>query len=798
MISKHSHTARRLFLLSTTLIGSALAGATYAETTVQDTAGAGSEGSNVTTVVVTAERAKAAAAAPSKAPVSETQPQSIISRKFLEQSTPEVGDYSTTVLIAPSMAGLAANGGGVGETNKSFLRGFKDGEYNMTYDGVSFGDTNDPTHHTASYFPASTIGTAVVDRGPGVAGDLGQASYGGALHFFSPEVSDTFSLSQKVSIGSFNTHNYVTTLQSGRLDDFGGVKFWLNLDERDSKGELSYSGGVAQNQSLKIVKPLTDTIVLTAFASHNYTRFFQSDAGAGATWQQITTLGKDFALNNTPGSVFSDALNNQKKTSDFEYVRLTGSVGEGITWEDQAYTYFYSNNTISVDDVSAEIVNPDGSVTVNNSNISKAAQKLAGYGKTDLGIYFKGNRYRVVGNIARFNKDFSFGTLRIGGIMESSKTDRHNNLYDATNGQPDLKYTAYTIASTGQVVPATSYKTLENSRWNQLQVFADFQWRPMSNLTITPGVKYYDFTRRIESPWDAVVTSTPIVGGGFVSHGSVHGKATYKKPLMFLTGNYRILPEWSVYAQYGESFLTPALSTLQVADPSANSSKPTFAKSYQAGTVYSKGNVTADFDVYKINVSNLYVTNPTQICTSGVAPGTTGCAAGDLEYSVGQIYINAGNIEYSGAEGEAAYSFNNGISLFVNGSVNSAKTVGGNELVNAPKWTDATGVIWNSGNWESSLTYKEVGKRLAYINGASAIVTPDGVSLAAGQRREYDPYSQINAEVGYDFGRFKVKLAGYNLADHRTIISIGGNGAATDLYQFQAGRQVMLTLQAKY
>ena len=39
-------------------------------------------------------------------------------------------------------------------------------------------------------FPASPIGAAGVDRGPGAAGDLGQENYGGAIHFFSPDVSD--------------------------------------------------------------------------------------------------------------------------------------------------------------------------------------------------------------------------------------------------------------------------------------------------------------------------------------------------------------------------------------------------------------------------------------------------------------------------------------------------------------------------------------------------------------------------------------------------------------------------------
>ena len=43
----------------------------------------------------------------------------------------------------------------------------------------------------------------------------------------------------------------------------------------------------------------------------------------------------------------------------------------------------------------------------------------------------------------------------------------------------------------------------------------------------------------------------------------------------------------------------------------------------------------------------------------------------------------------------------------------------------------------------------------------------------------------------------RLKLAALNLADHRSITSITGPTAA-DFYTFQAGREVTLTLQAKF
>ena len=53
---------------------------------------------------------------------------------------------------------------GVDGDTKTFFRGFKDGQYSMTYDGIPFNDTNDPTHHSWVFFPAQTIGSTRMDH----------------------------------------------------------------------------------------------------------------------------------------------------------------------------------------------------------------------------------------------------------------------------------------------------------------------------------------------------------------------------------------------------------------------------------------------------------------------------------------------------------------------------------------------------------------------------------------------------------------------------------------------------------
>src|SRR5471032_3343602 len=106
--------------------------------------------------------------APAKARLETTEPQTIINKSYIEDSVSETADYTTILAIAPGMTGFDTNGPGLSDGGvKNTMRGLPDGSYGITYDGIPFGDTNGPSHHSQSYFPGSTIGSIDVDRGPG-------------------------------------------------------------------------------------------------------------------------------------------------------------------------------------------------------------------------------------------------------------------------------------------------------------------------------------------------------------------------------------------------------------------------------------------------------------------------------------------------------------------------------------------------------------------------------------------------------------------------------------------------------
>jgi iron complex outermembrane receptor protein len=131
-------------------------------------------------VTVSAALPAAAVAAPSQSSLTARSAQSLISAEYIQNYTSPISDYSQVLQMAPGTFSVSANGPGLGDT-KTFFRGFKDGQYSMTYDGIPFNDTNDPTHHSWAFFPAQTIGSTVFDRSPGSAATIGPSTYGGSV-----------------------------------------------------------------------------------------------------------------------------------------------------------------------------------------------------------------------------------------------------------------------------------------------------------------------------------------------------------------------------------------------------------------------------------------------------------------------------------------------------------------------------------------------------------------------------------------------------------------------------------------
>ena len=129
------------------------------------------------------------------------------------------------------------------------IRGFQDGQYNVTLDGIPFGDPNNYTHHTSSYFMNRDLGSIVVDRGPGTASTIGNATFGGTVELNTKLPAVRTTLTPYAAYGSFNTALYGGQLDSGKLP--GGGSLVLDVERTTTDGAISLGRSPARQLLLQ-------------------------------------------------------------------------------------------------------------------------------------------------------------------------------------------------------------------------------------------------------------------------------------------------------------------------------------------------------------------------------------------------------------------------------------------------------------------------------------------------------------------------------------------------------------------
>ncbi len=721
------------------------------------------EGSDI---VVTATRANEIA--PVTASLQTTQPQSIISRSFIEDSLPATSDFNQIALISPSVSGYGnANGNGLSES-KAQIRGFQDGEYNITYDGVPFGDTNDPTHHSNTFFPSNTIETLIVDRGPGNASQLGQATFGGNMNLFSRATRDDASIEAKGSYGSYNTYLLRGVAQSGAIDKLGGTEIVLSGQHIRSDGLRSYSPFTSNNVFGKITIPVGPDARLTILGTYNENDFNQPDKD-GVTLGQKALYGRYFSLDNDPNTQNYYKYNHTHKTTDFEIVKFEANIAPNSTFENRAYTYSYDNETLSGNDVTIYGTAPTATSTA--ADIAAAVTKanvvtLTQGGKTSFGVpgYTKTNRYRMYGDIAKTRIDFGFGAITTGAWIEWSDTYRQQRDVNLLTGAPNFAEKALTAAQlsaapAGTMQPPANVKFDQNSHTNHTEEFVELELRPLPGLKITPGFKHVDFNRKV----DALYNQT--------TRFAQRTSDTYSANLPFATVNYAVTDSLAAYFQYARGFLAPALSALYVANPGFSTIAPERSTNYQGGVVYHGGNISVDADVYKIDFSNKFA--------SFVSPDPT----------VGTIFINQGAVQYKGVEGQITYALPRGFAVFANGSRNYAKTDNPGamklQVANAPEFTAAGGVLYKQGPIRFSLIDKYIGRQ--WFTDPTAVT--NAATLATYNSYRSKGYNSAILSVRYDLGPVRVGFEVNNLFDDKSVTNIStGKSAPYDQYIFNTGR----------
>ena len=690
------------------------------------------------------EKNTASAVAPTQASLTATQPQSVITREFIEQSVAPTAEYSRIVAIAPSLSGDSANGPGLSET-KTTMRGFSDDQYNITFDGIPWGDTNNPAHHSTSFFPGAVIGGAVVERGPGNASNLGFATFGGSLNLFSKQAGKQAGGSVFASFGTWNTRLLGVSLESGQLAEFNKATVQLNVQRLSSDGYLSGNRIGSNNVTLKVDLPLSADHTLTAFASVNRIRYVQPDNSKGPTLDQVAQYGKNYSLNNDPASFNYTGFNHTAKATDFEYLRLRSRWSQNFTTELQAYTYSYDNQTISSTD-------PTGATA--------PGTKAGPAGNRDIPGIDKQNKYRVMGAILRTETQlFDAGLLRAGAWAETSDTDRHQYDLDLTLGVRDPRKTKPTPVQ----YPSVLFD--QQSTIGSFHPYVEFEWEPLQGTTITPGFKHVDITRSV----NALVNQTTRL--------PQNASVNFTANLPFLTLNQRLGSGMAAYAQYAKGFQIPDLKSFYIADPTKSSSDPQQSTNYQVGIVGTSAALTWDFDLYKIDFTNKYVSN-----------GLGGTAA---------AYVNIGGAVYKGVEGQATWMLGQGFAAYVNGSLNKATAKDtGKTIAGAPDMTAALGALYNSGPWGASLIWKRTGRSYQQDFDATNPTAYETYRIAATTNTDLSLSYRFTG-LGWGVKGLKLQLNAFNLMNKQDVTSISpAKVAKYDQYIFQAPRSWQLSAKA--
>ena len=702
-------------------------------------------------VLVTAQALTGPQSAPSQGSLLAVQPQSIVGADFISNNVSPAANYTDIIKYTPSVWTVDPNGPGLMENLTTSIRGFQDGQFNVTLDGIPWGDSNDFTHHSTSYFMSQDLANVVVDRGPGNAGTLGDATFGGTIYMQSADPKHTMGADALLSFGSFNTQLYSLRFDTGEVSQWGGLRAFLSIKNLSSDGYLTNAGLNRTNAFFKAIEPVNDSTDITVVSNLNK---LKQSPPIGATPNQMAEFGVNYAYNNDQNSQGYYNYNVDKITTDYEYIGINSKFF-GWTLDNKLYTYAYFHDGWNGYDPGDVLANGATDVGGNTNGTSNGAGNVPGQLLT--------NNYRSVGDILRLSHDLGPGEVQFGGWFDHQSNYRRLAEIDFSDNS------AYnTLFLGGANLPAGALPEAaytDRLQYNQLfsrEAYAQYVWHVLPGLDVTGGDKYVDFERVIVAPVNQG-TELPL---------DYHQNWTRNLPS--LDAHYKIQEDWSAYAQWSKGFLAPNLNVLYVDDPSKNSLKPESTTNMQIGTTWVRQAFNVSLDAYMINFSNEIIS---------YTDLSTGVAVKQFE--------NLGAVKYKGVEAEGTYVVGFGLSVYGNASYNSARQQADQSWVPAtPNRTAALGLLYNQGPVQASLIDKYIGVRYGD--------TEDTYRLGG--------YSTADAAVNYVFNdsfmalkHAKVGVTLQNITDRKSIYFLNGyTNGGEPLFFTLPGRSVEVNLSASF
>ena len=701
-----------------------------------------------------------------------------------------VADFAEVIEQAPGAFSTNPNGIGLGQ-GKSFFRGFSDGQYTLTFDGIPFEDTNSPTHHSWASFPSQWISSTDFDRSPGLPSNFGPTNFGGSINLKSPELQADPDIRGTFTYASFNTKLYSLDMESGLLGRKKEDSVLININAMTSDGYQTYNhqqrdagyGKYQHRFSANSSLSLYGGVVDIWNSTPNTT---------SPTRAQVAAFGDNYLLDNTPtcttvtlncpvanGSpdAYYYGYNTYHVQTDFEYAAFVSDLGNGWKFDTKAYTTRYWNKQFYQ----------------NGATVSLTTAKPSGVDKL--------NGYRHAGDTAILSWESKWGVFRTGAWYDWAYTDR---------------YQVPSNILTQVDTPLGNFH--EHFITQTIQPFAEFEWHPLPRMSVTAGVKAADYNMVLNQYQDngktvgclgGTLTTYPSTAGLWAGAPECVGGAAftthqinYNNWLPTIAARYRVWKQWSTYAEFAEGSVIPLSSVFDV--PGGNvlvPPKPTLAKTYQTGSVLKMNRFTLDMDAYYVHFQNGYDTYTDPVTTEPVS-----------------IATGPSNTKGIEAEGNVALIY--GVSLYGNVSFGSAKYQGGPNYPNGGQWVANTpdnvegmSLLWQHRNFDFGLTWKRVGR---YFNdNGSANYTINGIkglAFPVDQAVTINPWDLVNVFLNYTiknsshFRGTRIQLAVNNLANSHSLVGVtpATSGvspyvpAGGDLLNLLPGRSISLTITGGY
>lgn len=684
----------------------------------------------------------AGAVAPSRPPLDAAQPTSVIGPTYIQNATVPTQNYDNIIKFSPSVQNNDPTGAGLQQNFQETIRGFRYTQFNSTFDGLVLpGTISSFAPQTGAYFLAHDIASVSVDRGPGTASQIGYATFGGTVAATLTTPSNTFGINPYATFGSWGVNVEGLRLDSGAIPELGGARGLLDTQHVEGNGYLTGTSTLRNNVYTKIEAPINENTVITVVGMYNYARTHTS---YGATIGQIRTLGANYALNGDPTSQAYTGYNVDNYYTDFDYIGLKSSFGDGWAIDDKAYTVSYYHNGTSGADPNGTTPNLKGTYFIGGVRRTVTNDVPGLTTHTD---------FRSVGNTLRVSKDTDYGQFRIGLWLDYNAGSSYKaNIDLSANGA------TYTKTATG-----TPYKSLYNTTLGTVQPYIEFAATPLPGLTITPGVKYTYVTRGLDA---TIIGSAP---------STAPRNQSWDALLPSIDVHYEIMKGWVGYAQVAEGFLAPPLNALLVPAANAPSSlKPQTTVNYQIGTTYQTDRFSAGLDMYYINFQN-YIASQSN--------------------SAGTIYTNNGGAVFKGIEAEGTAKLGQGVSLYGNATLNDATYDGsGFPVALNPRSTAAAGPILVRDGIYGSFLWKYVGPQYTldgsgpFTHATAPIKGFNDADFSAG-------YTLVLPQFNDRSLNFRVNVV--NVFNNHSLIGVVGtttNGQA--LYSTNPGRGVFISISA--